>query len=189
MKRAIIAHCWGGTPEYVWYPYVKRQLENKGFEVVAPQLPDTDNPNITTWLPALKDAVGVVDGDTFLIGHSSGCVTIMRLLESLPDNQKAGGVIFVAGFTYDLGFEELKNFFTTPINFGKIKEHSKSFVAIFSDNDKYVPTSESTVLKNKLDAEMIYKPGMGHFSDPGDGAGVLCTELPDVVEKILEWGK
>lgn len=186
MKRAIIAHCWGGGPDYIWYPYVKNELEKEGFEVIVPQLPDTENPNLNTWLPALKDVVGKIDKDTYLIGHSAGCITIMRLLESLQDEQKAGGVVFVAGFTNDLGFGELKSFFTTPIDYEKIKKHSGTFVDIFSDNDPYVPLSESEVLKKKLGVEMVFKPGMSHFSDVGDGGGISCTELPDVVDKILE---
>ena len=29
MKRVIIIHCWEGYPKYCWYPYVKKELEEK----------------------------------------------------------------------------------------------------------------------------------------------------------------
>jgi predicted alpha/beta hydrolase family esterase len=169
--------------------FVKKEIEKHGFKVTIPDFPDTENPNLTTWLPVLRNAVGEPDTDTYLVGHSIGCTAIMRFLESLAEEQKVGGVVFVAGFTYDLGLDELKNFFTTPINYESVKNASNAFVDITSDNDPYVGLGESKKLKEKLGAEIILKPGMGHFSDPEDGGGALCTELPDVVERLLELSK
>ncbi len=183
MKRAIIVHCWGGSPEYCWYPSVKKELEGKGFQVEVPAMPDTDKPNLHTWLPKLKETVGRADKDTFLIGHSAGCITILRYLESLPDGEEIGGAVLVAGFLDDLGFAELKNFFETPIDFEKIKAKCKNFVAIMSDNDPYVPLDRAATLKEKLGAEVIIKHGMNHFSGPVDKEE-SCVELPDVVSVI-----
>ena len=56
MKRAVIVHCWDGYPEYCWYPYVKKELEAKGFEVTVPAFPETDKPNLAKWLPVLQKA-------------------------------------------------------------------------------------------------------------------------------------
>ena len=123
MKRAVIIHCWDGYPDYCWYPYVKKELEAKGFEVQVPAFPETDAPKLDAWLHVLKEKVGIPDGNTYLIGHSVGCITIFRYLESLAPGQKIGGVVLVAGFTDDLGFKELKNFFTTEIQFEKIKSN------------------------------------------------------------------
>src|SRR3989344_3360159 len=181
MKRVIIVHCWSGNPEYCWYPYAKHELEKNGFEVTVPAMPDTDEPNLAKWLAKLQEVVGNVDKDTYFIGHSVGCITIMRYLETLPDDQKIGGVVFVAGFTHYLGFPELKNFFTTPINFEKIKSRAKGFVVIASDNDPYVPLDQADILKNKLGAEIVIKHNMKHFSGAEDKEGA-CLELLDVVK-------
>lgn len=124
MKRAIIVHCWSGTPDYCWYPWVKQQLEAKGFTVTVPAMPETDEPKLKLWLPKLIETVGEPDEELYLIGHSAGCITIMRYLEQLPANVKIGGIVFVAGFTHNLGFEELTNFFTTALDFDKIKATS-----------------------------------------------------------------
>ncbi len=188
MKRAIIIHCWDGNPEYCWYPYVKRGLEGKGFEVIVPAFPETDTPKLVNWLPVLKEAVGIPDKDTYLIGHSIGCATILRYLESLASQQKIGGAVFVAGFTDDLGFEELKNFFTTDIPFEDIKQKAKHFAAINSDDDPYVSLKYGDIFKEKLGAELIIKHGMKHFSGPVDKED-SCTELPDVVESVIKMAK
>lgn len=187
-QRAVIVHCWGGQPDYCWYSYVKQALETNGFEVLVPTMPDTDEPNLAKWLPKLQATIGTADANTYLIGHSAGCITIMRYLELLPEEQRVGGVVFVAGFTDDLGFNELKNFFTTPLNFAKIKSKAKSFMAIASDDDPYVPLDRADILKQELEAKVIIRHQAGHFSGAVDGEAA-CTELPEVVEEIIKMAK
>lgn len=190
MKRAIIVHCWGGDPEYCWYPSVKKDLETLGFQVTVPAMPKPDEPQLTNWLPQLKGIIGEADENLYLIGHSIGSVTIMRYLETLPENTRVGGVVLVAGFTDNIGFKELKNFFEKPFDYEKIKSRAKHFILIHSDNDPYVQSIHASILKEKLGAELIIKKGMGHFTagrDPDDGP-VICTKLPEAaaaIEKMI----
>lgn len=188
MKKVIIVHCWDGYPDYCWYPSTKKSLEEKGFEVSVPSFPETELPKLDKWLPVLKNVVGEPDENTYLIGHSVGCITILRYLESLNEDKKVGVVILVAGFTDDLGFDELKNFFTTEIDFEKIKGKANSFVSIDSDNDPFVPLKHGKIFEEKLGAKLINKHDMKHFSGEVDNEE-SCTELPDVVESILEVSK
>ncbi len=188
MKRVFIIHCWEGYPEYCWYPSVKKELEEKGYSVQIPEMPETNFPKLEKWLPTLQEAMGKSNEDTYLVGHSVGCVTILRYLESLEVGEKIGGAVFVAGFTDDLGFEELKNFFETPIDFEKAKSHCPKFIAIHADNDPFVALKYGDIFKEKLDAEVIVKHNMGHFSGPVDDEK-SCTELPDVVESVLQMSK
>jgi predicted alpha/beta hydrolase family esterase len=184
MKRAIIIHCWSGYPEYCWYPYAKQELEKWGFEVLVPAMPETDAPKLSLWLPHLQTVLGNSDCDTYFIGHSIGCATIMRYLESLSQDEMIGGAVLVAGFTDDLGFPEIRNFFTTPFDFESIKKHCPKFVAVHSDNDPYVPLHHSEALKENLGAKTIIKHNAGHFSGAVDNEG-SCTELPDVVDGVV----
>lgn len=185
MKKAVIIHCWEGYPEYCWYPKTKKELEQKGFEVIVPAFPDTEVPKFDKWLPKLKEIVGKPDEDVFLIGHSIGCITILRYLETLNDEEKIGGVVLVAGFTDNLGFDELKNFFTTPINFEKIKQKANGFVAIHSDNDPYVSLKHGDIFKKEFDAELIIKNNAKHFSGTIDDEE-SCLDLPNVTESIIK---
>lgn len=185
MKRVVIVHCWSGIPNYCWYPQTKKELEEAGFEVEVPALPETDLPKLKLWLPKLMETIGQPDQDLYLIGHSAGVITILRYLESLTDDQKIGGAVFVAGFTDDLGEPELKNFFLEPINFVKIKQHCPKFVVICSDNDPYVDLKYSNNFQQQLGAKVIVKPNMGHFSGPVDNNN-SCVSLPDVSQQILE---
>jgi predicted alpha/beta hydrolase family esterase len=189
MKRAIIIHCWEGYPEYCWYPWVKKELEVKGFQVEVPAFPDTEKPKLGEWLPMLKELAGQPDEELYLIGHSLGCITIMRYLESLEENQKIGGVVFVAGFTENVGYDEIKTFFETPVDLDKIKSRVKNgFVAIHSDDDPYVDLKYADIFKEKLGAEIIIKHGAKHFSGAIEGED-SCTELPDVVQGVEKLDK
>lgn len=181
MKKAIIIHCWEGYPEYCWYPYVKKELEALDFEVVVPAMPNTDNPKLHEWLPMLKEIIGRPDEDLYLIGHSLGCATIMRYLEALSDVEKVGGVVFVAGFNENVGYDEIQSFFETPIDLEKVKSKSKNgFIAIHSDDDPHVDLKYADVFKKKLGAEIIIKHKAKHFSGAIEGEE-SCTELSDVV--------
>jgi hypothetical protein len=184
MKRAVIIHCWEGTPEYCWYPWLKRELESFGFKVEVPAMPDSEHPKQGAWIRSMKKILKEPDKELILIGHSVGCITIMRYLESLKKGQKIGGTVFVAGFTDDLGYKELKNYFKTPINYRSIKSHCPKFISIHSDNDPFVALKHADVLNKKLDAEIIVKQNMGHFSGEVDDEQ-SCSELPEVFDAVL----
>lgn len=188
MKRVIIIHCWEGYPEYCWYPYAKKALEQLGFQVEVPLFPDTEKPQLNKWLSHLQSVIGESDEELFLVGHSVGCITILRYLESLSKGKKIGGVVFVAGYIGDLGYDELKNFFITPVNFQKVKSHCDKFIAIHSDNDPYVDIKFADFFKKELGAEVIIKNNMGHFSGSIESEQA-CLKLPEVVESVKKLAK
>lgn len=189
MKRAIIVHCWEGFPQYCWYPWVKKELEAKDFQVEVPAFPDTENPKMNTWVPKLQEVIGSPDENLYLTGHSIGAATILRYLETLKDNQKIGGVILVAGFDENVGYDEIQNFFETPIDLEKIKTKVKNgFVAIHSDNDPYVDLKYADTFKKNLGAEIIIKPGAKHFSGAIEGED-SCTQLFEVVQSVEKLAK
>jgi len=188
-KRVFIVHCWEGTPEYCWYPWLKKELESRGFFVSVPQLPNTNEPRINNWVPALKEVVGIPDEQTYFVGHSMGCQTIARYLESLSGDVKVGGAVFVAGFFKRLSNVEndeitrsvVDEWLNTPLDLEKVKNHLNKSVAIFSDNDPYVPIENQEDFKNKLGSKIIIEHAKGHFSGSN---GII--ELPSALESILE---
>lgn len=189
-KRAFIVHGWDGTPEEGWFPWLKKELETNGFEVYAPQLPDNGNPRMYNWVPKLAEVVGTPDEQTYFIGHSMGCQTITRYLETLPEGQKIGGAVFVAGFFKHLtgideaGEETRAHWLTTPPDLIKVKSHLPKSVAIFSDDDPWVPLDNQDDYRNILGSEIIVEHGKKHYSG-SEGT----KELPAALEKILELSK
>jgi len=188
MKRVFIIHGWDGYPEEGIFPWLKRELQAKGVEVQNPAMPDPVIPRIGVWPRFLKKQVGEPDENTFLVGHSMGAQTILRYLESLKEGQKIGGVVLLAGFVH-LGGEAYeseddpevaKPWLETPLDWKKIKSHANKFVAVFSDNDPFVPLSDSEIFRKELGAEIHVVSGWEHFSG---SEGI--TKLPVVLQKLL----
>lgn len=178
MKKVFIIHGWGGKPESGWRPWLKNELEKKKFSVSVPTMPDTEHPKMDAWIKQLAKTVGTPDKDCYFVGHSLGCITILRYLETLRGIQKIGGAVLVAGFSDNLGFKEIDSFFSKPIGWEKIKSRCGKFAAINSKNDVYVPLKHGKIFREKLGAELIVKDKMGHFS--------RVRELPDALETVLK---
>ena len=185
-KRAFIIHGWDGYPDEGWFPWLKAELEKNGFQVQVPVMPEPAEPKIEAWVSHLSKIVGDVDENTFFVGHSIGCQTILRYLESLPADKIVGGAIFVAGWftlTNSETEEEKrigKPWLETPIDFEKVKQHTKKFFAVFSDDDEVVPQENKKLFEEKLGAKTAIEHGKGHFSG-SDGV----KELSSVLEEIL----
>ncbi|MBW3018843.1 alpha/beta hydrolase, partial [Candidatus Woesearchaeota archaeon] len=64
MKRVFVIHGWDEHPEDGWLPWLKTRLEQKGFEVHIPQMPNTETPKIEEWVPFLAELVGASDENT-----------------------------------------------------------------------------------------------------------------------------
>jgi len=172
MKRVFIVHKWEGAPNSDWYGWLQAQLERKGFEVHVPEMPNSLAPKIDEWVEYLKEQIGTPEGDTYLVGHSMGCQAILRYLSGISGEARIGGALLVAGFVnvrkgvFDgLQSEIIRPWLKTKIDLGRAKKHSKRFVSIFSDNDPYIPLSDSKTFERELGSKIIIIPKAGHFSE------------------------
>ena len=165
MKRVYIIHGYTGHPEKNWFPWLKNELQEMGFAVEVPAMPNAGSPQLAEWLPFLHSLISNPDEQTFLVGHSLGCIAILRYLESLPQDVKIGGALLVAGFSRPIHLTELNNFFETPLDYQKCKTHALAISCINSTNDPHVPLEDGIVMQDKLSAKLfIYKDG-GHLNE------------------------
>lgn len=95
MKKIYLIHCWDGTSNDGWYPWIERKLKKYNVEVVKFNMPNTDAPRIEEWVNTLDNKVTELNNNIYFIGHSIGCQTIMRYLET-KEVTKIGGILFVA---------------------------------------------------------------------------------------------
>jgi uncharacterized protein len=187
MKRVVIVHGWDGTPYIGWFQWLKTELEAKGFEVEVPQLPDPEHPRIYNWIPKLEEVVGVAGDQTYFVGHSMGCEAIARYLETLPEGVVVGGAVFVAGFFRTLtgidedGQKTMTHWLSTMPDLAKVRSHLPKSVAIFSDNDPYVPLENQDDFKNALGSEIVIEHNKGHYNE---AAGF--KSLPIALQKVIE---
>lgn len=182
MKKVYLIHGWGGSSDSEpWFSWLREELSKNKIKIYSFDMPDTDNPRIDSWMSFLQKNIKDIDEETYFIGHSIGCQTIMRFLETLNENKKIAGCVFVAGwFNLNNQSEEemqiANPWIETKINFDKIKKHTNNFLVILSDNDPYVPLSDGNIFRNKLNAKVIIKPDEEHFND--------TKEIKEILEFI-----
>jgi len=170
MKKIYLVHCWGGTVNDGWYPWLKKELDKYNVEVIMENMPNTEKPIIKEWISKLDRVVDILNEDIFFIGHSIGCQTIMRFLET-KETTKIGGILFVAPWL-DLLPNEMDEesnkiayeWINTSINFDKIRQFTNNIIAIFSNDDYFVSVENELQFKNKLDAKTIMLENKGHIS-------------------------
>lgn len=165
MKNALILHGTDASPFHNWFTWLKEQLEQDGYDVWLPQLPDSATPSTKTYNEFLLSNPNFVFNDeTILIGHSSGAVEILSLLQHLPDDVHIKAAYFASAFKDDLGWDSLTGLFEEPFDFEKIKARAGKFVFLHSDNDPYVPLEQARYLSEQVEGELIVKTGQGHFN-------------------------
>lgn len=182
MKRVFIIHGWGGSPNGNWIPWLKSELEKLDYTVTAPAMPDTDDPAVEKWVPYLSEVVGTPDEETYFIGHSIGCQTILRYLETI--DTPVGGALFVAGWFKLENLEgeeeeELARQWTTPLDTEKIKQVLPRSTLLISDNDPYGALEENKRGFESVGTTIIELKEAGHISK-GDG----FAEIPVAIEEL-----
>lgn len=188
MNKIYIVHCWDGTKDDGWYPWLDEKISDENNRVIRFDMPNTNNPKIEEWISELDKQVDIINEYTYFIGHSIGCQTILRYLETKEVN-KIGDILFVAPWIDLLpkAIEDEESYNTaypwlhTPIDFSKIKNMTNNITCIFSDNDYFVSLSQKEKFEELLNAETIVVKGKGHISSE-DG----INELFEIYDKTKE---
>jgi leucyl-tRNA synthetase len=91
--RVVLLHGFTGRADKNFIPWLKDELEKQGYEVQAPQLPNTNTPTEEEQVAhVLKNCT--IDESTIFVGHSLGGVVAMKVIEKLP--HAVGGLVLVA---------------------------------------------------------------------------------------------
>jgi len=89
----LILHGYTGRTDKNFIPWFKKELEDQGFEVQAPQMPNTDSPVESEQVDyVIKNCR--IDEHTIIVGHSLGAVVAIKVLQKL--NRPIAGLILVA---------------------------------------------------------------------------------------------
>ncbi len=178
LKIILIHGNGGGTGTDNWFPYVKNNLEAKGYKVISETMPDNVLARESQWLPFLKDKLEA-DENTILVGHSSGAVAAMRFAE----NNKIFGSVLVGACYTDLGDEDEKasGYYSRPWQWDKIKANQNWIIQFASTDDSYIPIEEARYIHERLDSEYHESNHEGHF---GEDKGK--TEFPELVGVVTQ---
>ena len=183
MKNALILHGTNNDSRANWLQWLKQHLEEKNWKVWVPDLPGADEPNPKVYNEFIFNSGWEFNLGSALIGHSSGAVEILSLLQYLPEGVKVDKAILIGAFRDNLGMPELSKLFYEEFDFEKIKIKANKFIFVHSDNDPYCPLEHAKYLSKQLDGELIVKPGEAHFSI--STAGEKYKEFPLVLDLLV----
>ena len=184
MKKIYLVHCWEGHANDGWYPWLEKEISDENVKLIKFDMPNTENPKIEEWVNFLDSKVNNLDKDTYFIGHSIGCQTIMRYLET-KEVSHIGGMLFVCpwldllpeAIADEESYFTAKPWITTPINFNKIIEFTDNINCIFSDDDYFVSLNQEKEFREKLNANIYVVKNKGHISAEDN-----VYELPEILE-------
>jgi predicted alpha/beta hydrolase family esterase len=179
--KAVILHGTGSTPESNWFQWLKGELEKLDYEVWVPQLPEAYLPDVKRYNKFLLES-GWDFTDNLVIGHSSGSVEILGLLQDLPESTSIDTAILIGSFRGDLGRSDLKGM-DIHFDFEKIKSKAKQFIVVHSDNDPYCPLEGAKAIAEQLGADLKIFPGFAHF---GIEQNPRFEEFPELLEITKE---
>lgn len=185
MKRVFVIHGWSGSPDTNWLPWIKQELEQLEYEVVVPAMPDTDTPEIHAWVEKLAEVVGEPDEDTYFIGHSIGCQTILRYLETIQS--PVGGALFVAGWfnLENLDDEETavaRPWLETPIDIARVRQTLPQSILLISDNDDFGAFEENKEMFAQFVSHTAVLPNAGHITQEQEPA--ILSQFSNLVEQV-----
>jgi leucyl-tRNA synthetase len=172
----VLLHGFNGSSKALFHPWLKSELEKKGYKVTLLDLPNPTAPSEKEQIKYVLDNAKF-DENTVIVGHSLGSALAMKVIEKLPG--KIAGLVTVAGFTeskfkdHDRPFEN----FDWNFDFEKIKS-KLGFAKVLSDRtDDIVPFEQGPVLSGSLGGNLVeleaVKP---HFT---------AVEEPKILENLL----
>lgn len=181
MKRAVILHGTDGKPESNWFPWLNAKLEEQGYEVWVPQLPDCDKPNRDTYADFLFSS-GWDFTDNIVVGHSSGAVEVLNLLmDTRLPHIRMGVMVSAWAGGLPKGFDDPATFAHLfprhGFKYRRMREKADKLAFLHGSDDPYCPVEQAVTLATKLKAPLMLIPNGQHL-------GANLPEFPQLWQVI-----
>lgn len=166
MKTAYIFHDSFADPLSYWYPWMKTTLEGMGYLVLVPKFPTPGAQSYESWKVVIKNYIPTFNEETILIGHGTGGLFALRLIEESP--KQLGGLFLVATYAEaigNVGYDRINTtFFEHTFNWEIIKTRALTIRIFAGDNDPFVPMGITQNLSQHLSQSVEVIPDGGHLN-------------------------
>jgi len=177
--HAILVHGWKGWPENAWFPWLRRELERRGWTTEALALPRPILPDRREWVRTIRSAI--TGSDTVLVGHSLGCLAILWALDE-HDGPPVERVVCVSGFARP--FVPIRQYreqwFPRDFDFQALKTKAKHWSVIHGSFDPLVPVNEGRWLAEHLGVPFTQTKRSGHLTQEE-----RAFEVPEILDAVL----
>lgn len=191
----------GATEKDSWIPWLKQELEERGYSVYVPTLPHPKTFFVKAVLKRLfpgiknqtyKDCLQVlekyykdkINKDSIFVGHSLGGLFLLKVLENLE--KPVAKAIFVAAAVgvrpikyYNNDYDFIGGF---HFDWHRIRKSCKSIYVLHSNTDRTVSFGNGKKLAKGLNTDLIKIPNGGHLNK-SSGFGEFNDLLKIVITK------
>ena len=183
MKTAYIFHDAFSDAHSDWYGWMKTTLEGFGYVAFVPNFPTPAGQSYESWKLVMKNYLATFDEETIFIGHGSGGLFAMRLLEEATTQIQ--GLFLVASYGEKIGhagYDRVnESFLNKPFDWQKIKEHAMIIELFGSEDDPFVPKEFTDHLATSLGIDVQFIQNGGHINKASG-----FTECVPVAQAIKE---
>ena len=166
MKTAYIFHDSFSTNYADWYPWLKSTLEARGYRVIAPEFPTPAGQSLESWRVVIKNFTPSFDAETVLIGHGTGAMFALRMIEESGASIK--GLMLVAPYAERIGhagFDRVnETFLSGDFKWETIRERVSSIRVFAGSDDPFVPLAAMEHVAKNLGIEPEVITDGGHFN-------------------------
>lgn len=189
MKKAILLHGWAGKSDNHWFPWAKKELEKRDFEVFTPDLPNARFPVLSEQIESISEIIKDFQAWDIIIGHSLGCQLALRVIHEY----KLSGIkaIFVwpsfPETTIDLWEDFVWESYKTLVDYNtqadlEFEDFWNQYVICLSENDEFINLEKAEEYYCMLeDVEFLEFPNAGHFNTKSN-----TFEIPELLEYFEE---
>ncbi len=180
---ALIIHGSPIKPDYQlqmarhFFPWLRRELQALGYEVIAPDLPKANAPEYETWKQAVTTALGKnkLNHSSLVIGVSAGGSFVARYLAE--QKLSVANIIFIApGCIARTDDTERDNALRKFYDFEFVPNIAREMYVVYSTDDQERRISGAKKFIQELNAQPIILTGRGHFTQH-DGV----TDIPELL--------
>jgi len=165
MKTAYIFHDAFSDPLADWYPWMKTALESFGYTTFVPNFPTPGGQSYESWRAVIKNYIPTFDEETIIIGHGSGGLFALRLVEE--SKKQIHGLFLVASYAEKInhaGYDRVNESMFHDFKFDAIKSHAMVIQVFAGDDDPFVPAAITEDLAKKLGVTTAFIPSGGHIN-------------------------
>lgn len=174
----VLLHGYKGSPKKNFFPWLKKELESRGYRVQVPALPHPAGGNVAEQVEfVLRNAQ--FDSRTVLLGHSLGAVVAMRVAERLPSPIEK--LVLAGGFVNPKFGDHSRAFAKTidwQFDFDRIKRHVSEVRVLHDVNDPIVEMDRARELERAFGVS-------ARFFEARD-MHICGKKEPEVLNNILD---